>query len=174
MYTNVIKSVTVPNDTTVVFTCTKPKANMLNMWVYIVPQHIWETVPGQALNGYDESTPIVGSVPFQLTSYKPGARAVMTANKSYWGGAPKIDEVDFVYYQNRDTLVHDLTACSLQGAWGPDADHCLVVGGCRPTTVLDQGIDDTLINVTKLPLPATASASPMGQTKRMLMEKDLP
>ena len=36
------------------------------------------------------------------------------------------------------------------------------------------GTDDTLINVTKLPLPATASASPMGQTKRMLMEKDLP
>ena len=44
----------------------------------------------------------------------------------------------------------------------------------RPTTVLDQGTDDTLINVTQLPLPATASASPMGQTKRMLMKGVLP
>jgi hypothetical protein len=50
----------------------------------------------------------------------------------------------------------------------------LVVGGKATTQVLDQGTDDTLINVTKLPLPATASASPMGQTKRMLMKGDLP
>jgi peptide/nickel transport system substrate-binding protein len=175
MYTNFIKSVTAPNDTTVVFTCTKPKANMLNMWVYIVPQHIWSAVSGKAAGtSYQNNAPIVGSGPFQLTQYKRDQYAIMMANKSYWGGAPKIDEVDFVYYQNRDTLVHDLTAGSLQGAWGPDADHCLVVGGCRPTTVLDQGIDDTLINVTKLPLPATASASPMGQTKRMLMKGVVP
>jgi hypothetical protein len=65
-------------------------------------------------------------------------------------------------------------ASTAQILLGPDADHCLVVGGCRPTTVLDQGTDDTLINVTKLPLPATASASPMGQTKRMLMKGVLP
>ena len=57
---------------------------------------------------------------------------------------------------------------------GTGATHCLVVGGKATTQVLDQGTDDTLINVTKLPLPATASASPMGQTKRMLMKGDLP
>ena len=28
----------------------------------------------------------------------------MTANKSYWGGAPKIDEVIFQTYQNSDTM----------------------------------------------------------------------
>ena len=65
-------------------------------------------------------------------------------------------------------------ASTAQILLGPDADHCLVVGGCRPTTVLDQGTEDTLIDVTKLPLPATASASPMGQTKRMLMKGVLP
>ncbi len=117
-YTNLITSVSAPNDNTVVFTCSKPKANMLDMWVYIVPEHIWETVPGQAVNDYEDSAPIVGSGPFQLTSYKPGDEAVMTANKSYWGGAPKIDEVDFVYYQDPDTMVRDLTRGSLQGAWG--------------------------------------------------------
>ena len=36
---------------------------------------------------------------------------------------------------------------------GPDADHCLVVGGCSPTTVLDQGTSDTLINVTSIAEP---------------------
>ena len=43
---------------------------------------------------------------------------MMTANKNYWGGAPKIDEVDFVYYQNADTMVQEMKSGSLQGAWG--------------------------------------------------------
>ena len=36
-----IKTVTAPNDTTVVITCTRPKADILSMWVPILPQHIW-------------------------------------------------------------------------------------------------------------------------------------
>ena len=48
IYTNFIKSVTAPNDNTVVFTCTKPKANMLNLWVPSCPQHIWATCPAKA------------------------------------------------------------------------------------------------------------------------------
>ncbi len=118
LYTNFITSVTAPNDNTVVFRCSRPKANMLDMRVYIVPQHIWDTVPGQAVSDYENGVPVVGNGPFQLTSYKPAEYAVMTANKNYWGGAPKIDELDFVYYQDADTMVADLTSGSLQGAWG--------------------------------------------------------
>ena len=119
MYTNFVKSVTAPNDTTVVFTCTKPKANMLNMWVYIVPQHIWGSISGKSAGGdFQNAPPVVGSGPFQLTQYKKDNYAIMTANKNYWGGAPKIDEVDFVYYQNADTMVQEMKAGTLQGAWG--------------------------------------------------------
>ena len=119
MYTNFIKSVVAPDDNTVVFTCTKPKANMLNMWVYIVPEHIWGAISGKsAQGGFQNNAPIVGSGPFQLTQYKKDQYAVMTANKSYWGGAPKIDEVDFAYYQSADTMVQEMKSGSLQGCWG--------------------------------------------------------
>ncbi len=119
MYLNFIKSVVAPNDNTVVFTCTKPKANMLDMWVYIVPQHIWGSIPGKEAQGsYQVNPPVVGSGPFQLTQYKKDSYAIMTANKSYWGGAPKIDEVDFIYYQNADTMVQEMKSGSLQGCWG--------------------------------------------------------
>ena len=119
LYTNFITSVTAPNDNTVVFTCSRPKANMLNMWVYIVPEHIWSGISGKAAGAsYPNNPPIVGSGPFQLTQYKRDSYAVMTANKSYWGGAPKIDEVDFVYYQNADTMVQEMKSGSLQGCWG--------------------------------------------------------
>jgi peptide/nickel transport system substrate-binding protein len=119
LYTNFIKSVVAPDDNTVVFTCTKPKANMLNMWVYIVPEHIWGSISGKSAQGsYQNNPPIVGSGPFQLTKYKKDQYAVMTANKNYWGGTPKIDEVDFAYYQSADTMVQEMKSGALQGCWG--------------------------------------------------------
>ncbi len=120
LYTNFIKyPVEAPDPETVVFHCTKPKANMLNMWVYIVPEHIWSSVSGKAAgNSYQVNAPIIGSGPFQLTDYKKSNYAVMKANPNYWGGKPKIDEVDFIYYQNADTMAQELKAGTLQGAWG--------------------------------------------------------
>ena len=54
---------------------------------------------------------------------------------------------------------------------GPDADHCLVIGGKAPTQVLDQGTNDTLINVTKLPLSSAArargAAASLGQPRQL-------
>ena len=47
-YTTLIKDVTAPNDTTVIFHCTKPKADILDMKVPILPEHIWSKVSGQA------------------------------------------------------------------------------------------------------------------------------
>jgi hypothetical protein len=55
---------------------------------------------------------------------------------------------------------------------GPDADHCLVVGGCKPTTVLDKGIKDVLINVTKLDPPA-AAATPMNSMEQTKSPKEM-
>ena len=107
MYVNFIKSVVAPNDNTVVFTCTKPKANMLDMWVYIVPQHIWGSVSGKSAAGElpEQRRPSWAAAPSSSPSTRKTATPIMTANKSYWGGAPKIDEVDFIYYQNADTMV---------------------------------------------------------------------
>ena len=56
---------------------------------------------------------------------------------------------------------------------GPYADHCLVVGGCRPTTVLDEGTKDILINVTKLADPPAAAAKPMNSLKQFKQLKGM-
>ena len=107
---------------------------MLDMSVYIVPQHIWGSIPGQTVADYDNSAPIVGSGPFQLTQYRKYAYAVLTANPTYWGGAPKIDEVDFVYYRDADTMMHDLATGSLQGAWGLSEAQYRSSAGAPPTS----------------------------------------
>ena len=56
---------------------------------------------------------------------------------------------------------------------GEDAANCLVVGGCKPTTVLDQGTKDILINVTKLTDPTTPAATPMNSLKQFKQLKGM-
>ena len=41
---------------------------------------------------------------------------------------------------------------------GTASSHCLVVGGHKPTRVLDQGTDNVLVNAIRLPLPTLSSA----------------
>jgi hypothetical protein len=55
---------------------------------------------------------------------------------------------------------------------GSEASNCLVVGGCAPTKVLDQGTKDILINVTKLDPPA-AAATPMNSMKQTKSPKEM-
>jgi len=104
-----IKTVTAPDDTTVVITCERPKADVLSMWVPIVPEHIWSK-----FKTYDEATkylnspPVVGSGPFQIVEWQKGKFIRCVANKDYWGGKPKIDQLVFQVYTNQDTLAQDL------------------------------------------------------------------
>jgi peptide/nickel transport system substrate-binding protein len=113
-----IDSVEATDDTHVVFTCSKPKANMLGLWLPILPEHIWSKVdPGKAERGYKNAPPIVGSGPFQTVEFKKGQFLRMEANKDYWKGAPKIDEIIFQMYQNSDTMAQDLKSGGLASAW---------------------------------------------------------
>ena len=63
-----------------------------------------------------QPAPIVGSGPFQVAEVKKGDYIRLVANKHYWGGAPKVDEVIFQVYQNAETMVADLKDDSIQAA----------------------------------------------------------
>ncbi len=117
-YLKFIEKVEATDATHVVFTCSKPKANMLGLWIPILPEHIWSSVPLKTVEkSFQNQPPIVGSGPFQTVEWKKGAYVRMVANKDYWKGAPKIDEVIFQTYQNSDTMAQDLKTGALQTAW---------------------------------------------------------
>lgn len=103
-------SVTAPNATTVVITTKQPQATMLALDVPIVPEHVWRTVHdvGTYANLPTPGHPIVGSGPYVLTDYREGQFVKLVANKHYWRGAPKIDELDFVHFDNTDAEVQAL------------------------------------------------------------------
>ena len=117
MYLTYIQTVTAPDETTVVFECSKPKGDILQMSVPILPEHIWSKVSGKAAaTSFTNGPPCVGSGPFQVVENKQNSYVQLVANKDYWRGAPHIDELLFETYQNADTMVQDLKAGTLDAA----------------------------------------------------------
>lgn len=100
-------SVTAPDDQTLVIKTKTPQATMTALDVPIVPEHIWRNVKDVASFANDKM-PVVGSGPFELTEYQPEQHATLRANKHFWRGAPKIDELRFVQFKNSDAAVQAL------------------------------------------------------------------
>ncbi len=118
LYTEFIERVETPDDYTATFICSQPKANMLGLWVFILPEHIWSKVPkGELAETFTNEPPIIGSGPFKVVEWKKGEYLRMEAYKDYWGGAPTIDEVIFQTYQSADTMAQDMKAGNLDMAW---------------------------------------------------------
>src|SRR5690349_3985185 len=99
-----ITSVTAPNDTTVVMTTKTPNPQMLRLAIPILPAHIWSKVSSDQVKSFKSEIGAVGSGPFVLAGRQPGEFIRLTANKNYWGGAPKIDELVYRIYRNSDAL----------------------------------------------------------------------
>jgi len=118
-----IKTVQALDDTTVRFTMSAPKADMLYVYVYVIPEHIWGHVkPSTLERSYVNQTPIVGSGPYQVTEFKHGSYTKLEKNPDYWGntvaewGRPKVDEIIFAAYTNPDTMIQDLRSGTIDAA----------------------------------------------------------
>jgi peptide/nickel transport system substrate-binding protein len=145
-----IKSAVAVDDTTVRFECSKPKANMLTVWVPILPEHIWSKVSGKdAANKYPNDPPFVGSGPFQCVEWKKNSYVKLVANPDYWRGEPAIQELYFEYFTNADTMVQDLKAGTIDGATGLlDAQYrqLLDVPGIQARVINTNGFDQIAFN----------------------------
>ena len=81
---------------------------MLRLVVPILPEHIWKDIDEKEVSTFDNEKNAVGSGPFVLAERSTGQFVRLTANKSYWGGAPKIDEVVFRVFNNADAELQAL------------------------------------------------------------------
>ncbi len=121
-YAKSIDHVTAADDYTVRVECVQPKADMLQATVPIFPEHIWSKVkPSEAERKFQNSPPCIGSGPWQVVEWKKNQYVRMVANKRYWGGAPKADELIFRFYTNWDTMAMDLKSGEIAYAQVPPA-----------------------------------------------------
>jgi peptide/nickel transport system substrate-binding protein len=106
-YVRHIETIKTPDEHTVVFKTKDPSVQMLSMYVYILPKHIWEDVPAGETKSF-ENEPAIGTGPFQAVEWREGQFARLKANPDYFRGAPHIDEIIFQFYDNDDTMVQAL------------------------------------------------------------------
>jgi peptide/nickel transport system substrate-binding protein len=118
--TNIIKATAV-SPTTLRIDCSTPQPALLaNLAeVPILPEHVWAKIPPKTATGvYTNAPPVVGSGPFQCVQWKKSDYLVMQANKSYWRGAPHVDEIVFEEYTNADTMGEDMKSGAIDGCLG--------------------------------------------------------
>ncbi|MFM9447337.1 ABC transporter substrate-binding protein [Streptomyces acidiscabies] len=97
--------VTAPTPTELVVRLKSPQATMTALDMPIVPKHVWEKVGDFSKFNNDKSFPVVGDGPFVITDYKPDSYVRLKANKDFWRGAPKFDELLLKYYKDGDAAV---------------------------------------------------------------------
>jgi peptide/nickel transport system substrate-binding protein len=117
-----IVSVTAPDATTVVMKTKAPSPIMTRLAVSILPEHIWSKVSESQVKSFKNEVGAVGSGPFVLAERKTGQFLRLRANKNYWGGAPKIDELVYRVYGNADALAQALKKGEVDFADNLDAD----------------------------------------------------
>ncbi|HLI68222.1 MAG TPA: ABC transporter substrate-binding protein [Ktedonobacteraceae bacterium] len=113
LWTNLIKSVSAPDDSTVVFTLQHPDSTALfyiGDGVFIVPQHIWSNlIAGVTPDKYQNDDHPVGTGPYELSSFNSDL-IVYTANPHYWGGEPAVKEIEVPAVKDNTTAVQDMAA----------------------------------------------------------------
>ncbi|MFH8796680.1 ABC transporter substrate-binding protein [Streptomyces sp. NPDC017941] len=99
------KKVTAPTPTKLVIELKKPQSTMAALDVPIVPRHVWEKVDDISKFNNDKDFPVVGNGPFVLSDFKVDQYVKLRANKNFWRGAPKFDELVFKTYKDQDAAV---------------------------------------------------------------------
>ncbi|MFJ1855692.1 ABC transporter substrate-binding protein [Streptomyces anulatus] len=99
------EKVTAPSKDRLVIKLKEPQATMAALDVPIVPKHLWEKVGDFSKFNNDKEFPIVGNGPFIVTDYKVDSYVKLKANKDFWRGSPKFDELVFRYYKDQDAAV---------------------------------------------------------------------
>ncbi|MEL7568533.1 MAG: ABC transporter substrate-binding protein [Dehalobacterium sp.] len=107
-YVSKMTAIETPDEHTVTIVTEQPLSWMPQIWVPILPKHIWENIdPAEASSTYPNEDPI-GTGPFTLGEYKKGEYCRLIANPDYFKGAPKINEVIFKIFANESTAAEAL------------------------------------------------------------------
>ena len=145
-------SVEALDDKTVVINLSEAIPNMKAQlyYMYILPKHIWEGLDGDEATEFTNEE-MIGSGPFKLVEFKDNEIVRLGVNNKHFLYKPKMDEVDFIHYNDIDSLVNAISAGEVDmitslpvdktDELGTNADVQLVAG--RPAAPI---VSDILIN----------------------------
>jgi peptide/nickel transport system substrate-binding protein len=116
-----IQSIETPDDLTVVITIDQPNVTFLSRLAYTVatilpsdsdvysaPDAALEEPSAEEANEFIQGAEIVGSGPYQMTSYSPDTGATLEAWDGYWGEAPAISTVRIQFFESSAQMANAL------------------------------------------------------------------
>ena len=102
-----ITKVAAPDATTLVVTTSRPNDRILQMYLPILPQHVWAKVPIAKVGDFQNAPPVVGSGPYQVVEWKNGQSARLVRNDKYWGPKGAADEIVFQFFPDATNAMVD-------------------------------------------------------------------
>jgi peptide/nickel transport system substrate-binding protein len=113
-----------PDDSTFVAYTTDQSDRIYQVYMPILPQHVWGKMDYKKIAEEKFDAPLVGTGPYTLAEWKTGQFARFVRNDSYWGNRGFADEVVLRFFpENQDTMVQALKAGELDYAHNVTADQ---------------------------------------------------
>ena len=116
-----VTSVEAPDETTLVIHNTDPSDRILQMYIPILPKHIWDGQTIDSVNTFGNDAPVVGSGPYQAVEWQTGQFIRFQRNPNYWGTQGAEDQVVIQTFKSPDTMVQALKSGELDYAIGVNA-----------------------------------------------------
>jgi peptide/nickel transport system substrate-binding protein len=118
-----VTKVECPDDQTMIVTTDDQSDRVYQVYVPILPKHIWGKETYKTLGDAKFTAPLVGSGPYTLAEWKTGQFARFVRNPNYWGTKGFEDEVVIQFFKTPDTMVQALKAGEIDYARDPNADQ---------------------------------------------------
>ena len=119
-----VTKVECPDDTTFIAYTEDPSDRIFQVYLPILPEHIWGDFDYEKIAEEKFDPPLVGSGPFTLAEWKTGQFARFVRNPNFWGNQGFVDEVVLRFFaDNTDTMVQALKSGEIDYAHGVNADQ---------------------------------------------------
>jgi peptide/nickel transport system substrate-binding protein len=118
-----VTKVECPDAETMIVTTDDQSDRIFQVYVPILPKHIWSKETYKTMGDAKFTAPLVGTGPYTLAEWKTGQYARFVRNPNYWGTKGFEDEVFIQFFKTADTMVQALKAGELDYARDPNADQ---------------------------------------------------
>jgi peptide/nickel transport system substrate-binding protein len=112
-----------PDATTLIAYTTDQSDRIYQVYLPILPKHIFSGDDYKKLGDEKFDAPLVGTGPYTLAEWKTGQFMRFVRNPNYWGKKGFADEVVLQIFSSSDTMVQALKSGDLDYAHGVNADQ---------------------------------------------------
>jgi peptide/nickel transport system substrate-binding protein len=118
-----VTKVECPDPTTLIAYTTDQSDRIYQIYLPIIPKHIWGKFNYKTIADEKFDAPLVGTGPYTLAEWKTGQYMRFVRNPNYWGTQGYADEVVIQIFSSSDTMVQALKAGDLTYAHGVNSEQ---------------------------------------------------